>query len=47
MKLGVLVVVVVVELVGFLEVGIHQLPDLLEYVPVGMLDLGGTSSNVL
>ena len=50
MKLGVVVVVVVVELMVLLDVGVNQLPNLPEYVAVGMhtlLDLGGTSSNVL
>ena len=50
MNLGVLVLVVVVELVGLFEVGVRQLPDLTEYVAVGMhsmLDLGCTSPNVL
>ena len=50
MKLGVLVVVMVVELVGLFKVGVRQLPDLPEYIVVGMhsmLDLGDTSPNVL
>ena len=50
MKLGVVVVVVVVELMGLFNVGVNQLPNLPECVDVGMhplLDLGGTPSNVL
>ena len=49
-KLGVLVVVVLIELMDLFGVGIHQLPEFLEYIAIGMhslLDLGGASADVL